>query len=264
MPDPEHIRQAAAESDEPLILVPVMADDVARQVRRKRAVIAAIILAVAILGWILYHHAVDPVEAKQSYEDGVRLVYASHYEQAILNFNRAIDLQSNFADAYKMRGRSYALTGNPDKAILDFNKVVELRPQEIGVLLDRGFAYLDRKDLDAALADAVRVLMLDEKQSRAYNLRATVERAKGDSATAIKDFTRAVDLAPNLDNLFQLGATYQSIGDHKHAVGDFTQALDIAPDQPHSYFARAQSKAALGDVKGAQKDIAAGRKIDGW
>jgi len=264
MLDPENVSQAAPKSDDPSVPVPVMAADVARAERRTKIIIAAVVLAVATVGWNLYHHALDPVEAKRTYEDGERLFRANRYEQAILNFNRAIELQSNYVDAYRMRGRSYAAIGKPDNAILDFGKALAMRPQEAGVFLERGFAYLDLKDLDKAMAGAEGALRLDGKLALAYNLRATVERAKGDVAAAIKDFDRAVELAPNLDNFFQRGATYQTMNDHQHAVEDFTQALAIAPDQPHSYYARAQSRAALGDTRGAREDIAAGRKIDGW
>jgi tetratricopeptide (TPR) repeat protein len=105
---------------------------------------------------------------------------------------------------------------------------------------------------------------LNNKLARAYNLRATAVRATGDPSKALADFSRAVELDPNLDNYFQRAATYQLLNDHKRAVADFDQALALAPDQPHTYYARAQSRAAIGDVKGAQEDIRTGRKIDGW
>src|ERR1019366_2961827 len=111
MLDPEDVSQAAPKSDDPAVLVPVMAADVARAERRKKMIATAAVLVGATVGWNLYHHAVDPVEAKRTYQDGERLFRANRYDQAILNFNRAIELQSNYVDAYRMRGRSYAATG---------------------------------------------------------------------------------------------------------------------------------------------------------
>jgi tetratricopeptide (TPR) repeat protein len=241
-----------------------MAEDVVRNQRRQAAMLIAAAIAVILLGWYVYRRAVDPADAQQAYADGVRLFRANRYEQAILNFSRAVDLQSNFTDAYRMRGRAYAAIGKPDNAVPDFTKVSSLQPREATVLVERGFAYLDKKDLTHAMADATSALALDGKLARAYNLRATVERSVGESAKAIEDFSRAVELAPNLDNYFQRAATYQSLSDHKRALADYDQALILFPDQPHLYFARAQSEAALGDTKRAQEDIRIGRKIDGW
>ena len=81
---------------------------------------------------------------------------------------------------------------------------------------------------------------------------------------AIEDFSKAVELEPNLDHYFQRASTYQQIGDHLRAIADFGKALEEDPQQPHVYFASAASKTAVGDVAGAKADMAAGQKIDGF
>ena len=138
----------------------------------------------------------------------------------------------------------------------------ELQPRDAAILAERGFVHLDQKDYPAAIADADRALALDPKLARAYNLRASARRATGDLRRAIEDFTQAIALEPNLDNYFQRASTYQKLGEHKLAVADFDQALAEDPQEPHIYYARAQSRAALGDSAGAQADTAQGQKID--
>jgi len=206
----------------------------------------------------------DPIQAKQAYDAGVRLVQATRYDQAILNFDRAIDLQPQFADAYLMRARSYVAIYKPDAAIPDFTKVAAIRPTDPIPLAERGFAYMDKKDWAHAAEDATRALAMDSKLARAYNLRGTARRAQGNLNGAIDDLTHAVEYEPNLDNYFQRASTYQLLGEHKLAIADFDQAVALSPDQPHTYFARAQSRVAIGDNLGAREDIRIGRKIDGW
>jgi tetratricopeptide (TPR) repeat protein len=264
MPESQPQPGLSAEPEKPVVMIPMTAEDVERRRRRHYLILLAAGLAVLILGWYVYRRTVNPVRAQQAYTDGTRLMQATHYEQAILNFDRAIELKSDFAGAYRMRGRAYMGVGKPAEAISDFTKVAALQPSEATVLVDRGFAYLDEKDWARAIADASRALELNNKLARAYNLRATAVRATGDAAKAVEDLSRAVELDPNLDNYFQRAATYQLLNDHQRAVADFDQALALAPDQPYAYFARAQSRAALGDSTGAQEDIRAGRKIDGW
>jgi hypothetical protein len=48
------------------------------------------------------------------------------------------------------------------------------------------------------------------------------------------------------------------------AIADFDKALDEDPQQPHIHYARAASRAAVGDHAGAAADIAIGHKIDGY
>jgi len=128
--------------------------------------------------------------------------------------------------------------------------------------VERGFARLDKKDYANAIADADHAIALDPKLARAYNLRGTALRAAGDPRKAIEDFSKAVELEPNLDNYFQRASTYQRIGDHAKAIADFGKALEEDPQQPHIYYARAASEAAIGDTAGAKADIAIGQKID--
>jgi tetratricopeptide (TPR) repeat protein len=221
-------------------------------------------LALALVIWFIYRRSIDPLHAQESYDAGVRLIQATRYEEAILNFDRTIDLKPDFVDAYRLRGKAYMAGTKPDAAIPDFTKVAQMRPADPDPLVERGFAYLDKKDYAKAIADADRALALNPRVGRAYNLRGTAMRATGDLQKALADFTRAVELEPNLDNYFQRASTYQMLNQHKLAVADFDQAVGFVPDQAHAYFARAQSRAAMGDTAGAKEDIQIGRKIEGW
>jgi tetratricopeptide (TPR) repeat protein len=264
MNGPETNSTRSAEPSKPLVLIPVTAEDVARHKRKIVLSCLAAALAGGLAVWFLYQRAVDPLHAKESYDAGVRLIQATRYEQAILNFDRAVDLKPDLADAYRLRGKAYMALTKPDPAIADFTKTSQLLPTNPDPLVERGFAYLDKKDYANAIADAGRALALNTRLSRAYNLRAMAERATGELQKSLADFTRAVELQPNLDNYFQRASTYQQLNQHKLAVADFDHAVEFAPDQPHTYFARAQSRAATGDVAGARADIQFGRKIEGW
>jgi tetratricopeptide (TPR) repeat protein len=252
------------EFEKPVVLIPVMAEDVARQQRRQVTKWVAVGIVVALAALFAYKRIADPRDAREAYDAGLRLLKATRYEQAALNFSRTIDLKPDFVDAYRMRARVYIAQSNSDSAIRDFTKVLELNPRDSHALVERGFAWLDKKSYANAVADATGAISLDAKLGRAYTLRATARRAMGESTKAIEDFTMAMGIEPNLENYFQRASTYQILGKQELAIADFTRALFLDPAEPHLYFARAQAKAASGDAKGAQADIATGRKIDGW
>ena len=268
MSDPQSkSRPRAGRTDaasKPLVLIPVTAEDVERQQRRRLLKWLAGALIALLVAAIIYKRVTDPRNAREAFDAGMRLMKTTRYDQAILNFNRAVDLVPDYAEAYRMRGRAYVAQSDPDMAIRDFSRVAELQPRDAAILAERGFVNMDKKDYQAAIADADRAIALDPKLARAYNLRASARRAAGDPRRSIEDFTKAVELEPDLDNYFQRASTYQQLGEHKLAVADFDQAMAEDPQEPHIYYARAQSRAALGDSAGAQADILAGRKIDGY
>lgn len=241
-----------------------MAEDVERAKRRKVLTWLAIGVSVALAGWFLYRRYMDPIDAQQAYDAGARLLQATRYQQAILNFDRATALNPDFTEAYRLRGRSYVADNNADGAIRDFTRVTQLAPRDAAALVERGFARIDKKDWAKAVADADRAIELNPKLARAFNLRGTARRAAGDAGRAVDDFSRAIELEPSLDHYFQRAATLQILERHREAIADLNEAIAYSPDQPHIFFARAESKAAVGDTQGAKSDIQAGRKIDGW
>lgn len=260
-PIDEHRKEPQAQA--PLVLVPVTAEDAARERRRVR-IVAWTAVAVLLAGAAyVYKRSIDPLNARQAYEAGVRLYTIARYPQAILAFDRAISLDPKLVDAYLMLGRAYLGDNKVDRAIAEFGKAIERRPNDVQALWWRGHSWLDLKDYRAAIDDANRALAVDSRFAAAYNLRGLAVRALGDPGKALDDFTRAVELSPDSFNYFQRGATYQMLGEHRAALDDFDKMIAIQPDSASAYFARAESRLALGDRRGAMQDRIQGRILDG-
>src|SRR6266851_5236966 len=158
MDGPEINSTPDTEPSKPLVLIPVMAEDVERRKRKVVLSWIAAALALALVIWFIYRRSIDPLHAQESYDAGVRLIQATRYEEAILNFDRTIELKPDFADAYRLRGKAYMAETKPDAAIPDFTKIAQMRPADPDPLVERGFAYLDKKDYANAIADADRAL----------------------------------------------------------------------------------------------------------
>jgi tetratricopeptide (TPR) repeat protein len=247
----------------PLVLIPVTAEDDARQKRRVRLRAWSAVILVALGAAYFYKRSVDPIHARQSYDAGMRLFAVARYPQAILAFDRAVGLDPNLVDAYLMRGRAYLVDGEIERAISDFSRTVEKRPTDSEALLWRGRSWMELKDYQAVVRDANRALQADSRLAAAYNLRGLAWRALGDPRKALEDLTQAVNLAPDSYNYFQRGATYQMLGQDREALQDFNQMIAIQPDSASAYFARARSRSALGDQRGAAQDRLYGRILDG-
>ena len=82
------------------------------------------------------------------------------YQQAIDNFNEAIELDPEYADVYNNRGVAYAILGDNDQAIADFNKVLEIEPNDTQAYLNRGLTYKTLGQINEAIIDYERALEL--------------------------------------------------------------------------------------------------------
>jgi tetratricopeptide (TPR) repeat protein len=252
-----------ADPTAPLVLIPVTAEDVSRRKTRIITICLVIALVIGGISFWMYRRTMDPLNAQQSYDSGVRLFAIARYQQATLSFDRAVKLKADFVDAYLMRGRAYVAEAKPERAIADFTKVIELRPGDPQGFIDRGKAYLDLKDAQSALADGNSVVQLNPKLDKGYNLRGTAARAMGNPAKALEDFNRAVELSPTPPNYYDRGATLQLLGQHRQAIADFDHLIEFNPESPEGYFARAESRRALGDLQGYKEDHSKGRVLDG-
>ena len=150
-----------------------------------------------------------------------------------------------------------------ERALLDFSKVIDLRPSDPAGWIARGSAYLELNNFEAAIDDASHAIAANPKTAEAYSLHGIALRKSGNPKQAIDDFNHAVALEPSTKNYFDRGATFQLIGDHASAIKDFDHVIETIPDMAGAFFARAESRRAIGDLRGAEQDHQQGRILDG-
>jgi tetratricopeptide (TPR) repeat protein len=115
------------------------------------------------------------------------------YGDALLDSNRAIDMDSLNTWAIASRGRSYRQMGQCDNALTDFDRVIELNPSDAGAFLSRGQVY----------------------------------RQTGRFREAIPEFEHAMELDADLRHEAQkeMGLTFKAMGEHKEAIEALRKAL---------------------------------------
>ena len=74
-------------------------------------------------------------------------------DKAMADFNEAIRLNPNDAEAYYIRGVAYEDKGELDKAIADYTEGIRIDPKNAMAYKIRGDAYEDNGELDKAKAD---------------------------------------------------------------------------------------------------------------
>src|SRR5208283_2951885 len=96
------------------------------------------------------------------------------YQQAINDFNKAIELNPKDAEAYNNRGLAYEYLGNHQKAINDYNKSIKLNPKDAMAYNNRGIAYEYLENHQQAINDFNKAIELNPKYAKAYYNRGIV------------------------------------------------------------------------------------------
>lgn len=153
------------------------------------------------------------------------LVYTQmeRFEDALADFNQALEQQPHFPQAYAARAAVYLSLDRPASAIEDLNQAVQLGlNQDPGVYLNRGQAYF-RLDM--------------------YDL-------------AERDFQRALELDPESPAVhFNLGTLYLQLGEEEQALEHFNRTLELDPAFAAAYFNRAMALVHLGRTQEAIQDL---------
>lgn len=148
------------------------------------------------------------------------------YQRALADFTRAIELQPDDADYYRKRGSVYQALGDFEQAKADFEQAVQRYDQAVAAdpdnpngYLDRAAGYLEMGDYEHALADLNRALDLQADSSVIYRKRAEVYTKQGNLQQAIADYTEALRLNPGSSHLYELRGLVYM------TLGDFDQAI---------------------------------------
>ncbi len=142
-------------------------------------------------------------------DSGVAHYNSGEYEKAIDEYNRAIELNPNYAPAYNNRGLAYYDQGMYSSAIADYTRAIQLSPNDTIAYYNRGNTYYDREN---AYTDQGN-----------YNL-------------AIADYTRAIQLDPNHVNSHQnLGNVYYDQERYSESLPYYRRYLQLAGDEAEQW-----------------------------
>ncbi|MCA2803989.1 MAG: serine protease, partial [Microcystis sp. M114S2] len=98
------------------------------------------------------------------------------YELALDDYNQAIELNPNHANAYNNRGNLYQDLQKYELALDDFNKAIEINPNFAILYYNRGGLYYDQKKYELALADWNKAIEINPNLAEAYVNRGVLYR----------------------------------------------------------------------------------------
>ena len=174
------------------------------------------------------------------------------HEKAIRHYSRALELKSDYVDAYNARGGAYVMTGKIEQAIKDFNMTIKLKPDYFVAYFNRGSVHRNDGRYEQALKDFEKVIELKPNVYVGYSGRGAIHRLKGDFDRAIVDYNKAIQLKPDLAEAYNdRGVAYASKGEIDRAIVDYTEAIAIKPDSVETYHNRGVAYYKKGDYNRA-------------
>ena len=131
----------------------------------KFKLIQIVLIVVALGGVCIFTPMVSAETAEEWNEKGNSFVTSGEYEKAIDCFDKAIELDPNYALAYRNRGNAYKDLGRYERAIEDYDKAIELDPDDDDAYDNREIA---RSKLEEQQAQAPIPTATSSEETRIY------------------------------------------------------------------------------------------------
>lgn len=163
-------------------------------------------------------------------------------------FKQSIELNPNYATAYRFYAFLFAAAGRSAEAATTLEKALDLDPLSLGTITDRGILSYFARDYDGALAQYRKVLEMDPGFARAYVTRASAYSQKGIHSEAISAVRKAAELSGGRPRLAALGRIYARAGMKDEALAVVEELKDLSRNRYVTPYAFTLIHAALGDL----------------
>ena len=145
------------------------------------AIILLIIVVLGGIGSVIVYRAYNDFSAYFLYQEGLRLHFDGQYEDAISQFDQAIERAPNYSNYYVSRGRSYYFQANFEETLSNLDLAIEVNPENAEAYLFRGSVRLDTFtsdpfDYEEGLSDLYRYLELEPDSEFRNEVEETIDR----------------------------------------------------------------------------------------
>lgn len=159
------------------------------------------------------------------------------FRSSIATYDRALNLGSKVAITYNARGWAYHLAGETKLALVDFDHALGLDPKMESAYTGRGWVHVTLKEYEQAIVEFNRALDLDSNWSEACHGRAYAYFLLKEYQQALADFDHYIEEIDKENPWIYLrrGMACASLKNHQQALVDFNRAFALDPKDKQIY-----------------------------
>lgn len=151
----------------------------------------------------------NPKTAELYFERGQILMEMQNVNNAIRDFQKATELNSNEVKYYTALGDAFFSNGNVGESYKALQEALRIDENNLEALLKMGEISFYSRDYDRAIETLTKVTKFDENNRTALFMKGFVYMEKGDTSNAVGLFNKVTELYPDYAPAFeQLGMLY--------------------------------------------------------
>ena len=169
---------------------------------------------------------INPDYAEAHYNLGDVLAYQGQLEKAIPHLEEAIRINPNRADTHYNLGSVFDRQGQLDEAVSHLEKAIELRSDYAEAHYNLGAVFAKQGQLDKAVSHLEKAIRLKPGMAEAYNNLGGVFGQQGQFDKAVSSLEKAIGLNPDCAEAhYNLGLSFEGLGKPDAALDHYGKAL---------------------------------------
>jgi tetratricopeptide (TPR) repeat protein len=175
----------------------------------------------------------DPGDAGAHYNLGLAYQKQDKLDEAAAAYQEAIQLDPDMAEVHNNLGLIYDDQGKPDQAIAEYQEAIRIDPDDDTAHYNLGLFYYDQGQLDQAIAEYKETVRVNPDNADAhYNMgRAYYEQGKLDEAIVAWKESIRIEPADSMAHN-NVGRAYFDQGRLDEAVAELSEAIDLDAENP--------------------------------
>ena len=100
--------------------------------------------------WNIWHEIDDP-KMTRAFETGIQMMNLGYFKRSIEYFDKVININPNFAEAWNKRATAHFMMGNFDLSMQDISKTLQLEPRHFGALDGMSLIFMHTNQPEKAI-----------------------------------------------------------------------------------------------------------------
>lgn len=140
-------------------------------------------------------------EYKKFLDDGIEQIYQGNFEHAVQLISKSIELKGDWEISYFYRGVAHQANEQFEEAILDYTKALKINPNMSDAYYNRAKIMLEKKnceiDIDKVICDLDSALKQDDKFIDPLFAMAAAQKKKGEYHLALEYLEKLLQIQPD-------------------------------------------------------------------
>jgi tetratricopeptide (TPR) repeat protein len=180
--------------------------------------------------------ATPTLSAGDHVDQGMEYYDQGELDKAIAEFEKAIELDPNDAEAHRNLGTAYGEQGKWEECAAAYERAIEIDPDFGEAYGDLTAAYFYLERIPEALEAGEKAIELAPDYATAHNNLGIVYKEQGEFDLAIVEYKKAIELDPSDPKPHNnLGNVYKQQGKFDLAIAEYEKALETDPDYATAY-----------------------------